>query len=140
MPYRKALIRTYRSENDKLLFALAKSVFGERSAWHDRRALDVLESDTVFVAELEGSPAGYVAVEHADEAVVIEQLFVNPAREGEGIGRQLLEYAEGYAISGGARSLQIVVESDNCRALTFYRARGFVPIGGERLELILPQR
>lgn len=140
VPYRKATIRLFRSEDEPALFALAESAFGVRGTWDERRTLELLETDTVFVAELDGPPAGYVAVERADDAVRIEQLFVSPAHEGEGVGRQLLEYAEGYAISAGARSLEVVVESDNRRALTFYRARGFVPIGADLLELILPQR
>ena len=55
------------------------------------------------------------------------------------MGRQLLEYAEGFAIAEGAASLQVVVEEDNRRALDFYRGRGFVPAGEDLFELILPQ-
>ena len=68
----------------------------------------MLERETVFVAEVEGAPAGYVAVERAGEAVRVDQLFVSPEHEAEGVGRQLLEFAEGYAISEGALALQVV--------------------------------
>lgn len=47
----------------------------------------------------------------------IEQLLVTPQHEHEGVGRQLLQYAEGYAIFRNARSLQVVVESNNRRRL-----------------------
>jgi ribosomal protein S18 acetylase RimI-like enzyme len=90
------------------------------------------------VAELEGSPAGYVALTRADDAVRIDQLFVSPEHEAEGIGRQLLEWAEGYAISERAASLQVVVEAENRRALDFYRGRGFAEAGENLLELQLP--
>jgi ribosomal protein S18 acetylase RimI-like enzyme len=56
------------------------------------------------------------------------------------VGRQLLEYAEGFAIAERAARLQVVVEGDNHRALDFYRGRGFVPVGDDLFELILPQR
>jgi GNAT superfamily N-acetyltransferase len=131
--YRKAQIRLFREEDEALLFGLASL---DRGA--DRRTLAVLERETVFVAEIEGSPAGYVALERKGEAVCIDQLFVSPEHEAEGIGRQLLEWAEGYAISGRAGKLQVVVEAENRRAREFYRGRGFVQAGNDLLELQLP--
>ena len=38
--------------------------------------------------------------------------------------KQLLEYAEGFAIAERAARLQVVVEEDNRRALDFYRSVG----------------
>lgn len=134
MTYRKADIRPYRQDDEPLLFGLASL---DRGA--DRRTLAVLERETVFVAELEGVPAGYVALERAGEALRVDQLFVSPEHEAEGIGRQLLEYAEGFAISERAVSLQVVVSSDDGRASTFYRGRGFVEAGEDLLELVLPR-
>jgi GNAT superfamily N-acetyltransferase len=139
VPYRKAEIRPYRAEDEGHLFGLAKSAFGDEEAWDDTRTLGVLEADTVFVAEVEGTAAGYVAVERTGDCVCIEQLLVSPAHEAEGVGRQLFEFAEGFAISQGARSLRAVVEGENRRAVAFYRSRGFVPSGHDLYELILPQ-
>ncbi len=136
---RVTVIRPYRLEDESLLFGTAKAVFGGQSAWSDRRTLEVLEGDIVFVAEVEGLPAGFVAVEQVESAVRIEELLVGPGHEAEGVGRQLLAYAEGYAISAGAHVLQVVVEQDNLRALAFYRGRGFVPVAEDLLELVLPQ-
>lgn len=140
MPYRKAEIRPYRDEDEALLFGRARMAFGDRSGWSDRRTLAVLEGAQVFVAEIEGYPAGFVAVDVADDAVRIEQLFVSPEHEAEGVGHQLLEWAEGYAISVGARSMHVAVEPDNVRARDFYRRSGFVPVDDDLLELILPQQ
>ena len=134
MPYRKAEIRSFRDEDEAVLFGLASL---DRGA--DLRTIAVLERETVFVAELEGAPAGYVALTRAEDAVRIDQLFVSPEHEAEGIGRQLLEWAEGYAISERAARLEVVVEADNRRALDFYRGRGFSEAGENLLELRLPQ-
>jgi ribosomal protein S18 acetylase RimI-like enzyme len=139
VPYRKTSIRPSRDTDQSLLFSLARDSFGDRDAWDDRRTLTALENDTVFVAELEGHAAGYVAVELEGDSLRIEQLFVSQEHEGQGVGRQLLEYAEGYAISVGARLLEVVAEPDNRRAVEFYRGRGFVPTGGDVLHLVLPQ-
>jgi GNAT superfamily N-acetyltransferase len=135
VPYRKAEIRPYQDEDEALLFGLASI---DRGA--DERTLEVLERETVFVAEIEGAPAGYVALELSDVAVRVDQLFVSPEHEAEGVGRQLLEFAEGYAIWQGAVRLQVVVARGDERAVTFYRARGFREAGDDLLELVLPQR
>ena len=127
-------VRPLRAEDEPLLFGLAQL---DRGA--DRRTLDVLEDETVFVAEVGGGPAGYVAVDLTPAAARVDQLFVSPEHEGEGVGRRLLEYAEGYAISQGAATLQVVVENENRRAQDFYRGRGFVPVSENVLELVLPQ-
>jgi ribosomal protein S18 acetylase RimI-like enzyme len=136
VPYRKVTMRPFRVEDEELLFGVAKLAFAECD---DERTLATLERDTVFVAELQGEPAGYVAMEESDFSLRIEQLCVHPAHEEEGVGGQLLEWAEGYAISVGAERLQIVVESGNERAASFYRSRGFVPTADDVLELVLPQ-
>lgn len=135
MTYQKAEIRPFEEKDEALLFGLASL---DRGA--DERTLTVLERETVFVAEVAGAPAGYVALERRERAVCVDQLFVSPEHEAEGVGTQLLEYAEGYAIWQGAEALQIVVESDNDRALTFYQGRGFMRVGNDLLELLLPRR
>ncbi len=129
-------MRPFRADDEGLLFGVAKLAFTEQD---DTRTLATLARDTVFVAELSGAPAGYVALEQSDQALRIEQLCVHPAHEEEGVGRQLLDWAEGYAISTGARRLEIVVEEGNDRANAFYRGRGFVPTGLDLLALVLPQ-
>ncbi len=139
MSYRKATIRPYRAEDESRLFSLAQESFGVQASWSDGRALTGLAEDTVFVADVEGEQAGYVALRREDDAVRIEQLLVSPRHEHEGIGRQLVDYAEGFAISEGVERLQIVVEPDNRRALDFYGRRSFQPAGGDLLELVLPQ-
>jgi GNAT superfamily N-acetyltransferase len=127
-------VRPFRSDDQALLFGLASL---DRGA--DERTIAVLERETVFVAEVEGAPAGYVALERVEAAVRVDQLFVSPEHEAQGVGTRLLEHAEGYAISQGARTLQVVVERGNQRAEAFYRRRGFVPVADDVLELVLPQ-
>ena len=119
-------MRPFRTEDEGLLFGVAKLAFAECD---DGRTLATLERDTVFVAELAGKPAGYVAIEESAGALRIEQLCVHPAHEEEGVDCQLLDWAEGYAISTGVARLEVVVEGGNDRAAAFYRGRGFVPAG-----------
>jgi GNAT superfamily N-acetyltransferase len=134
MTYRKAEIRPLRSEDEALLFGLASL---DRGA--DEQTLEVLERETVFVAEVQGTAAGYVALDREESCLRVDQLFVSPEHQAEGVGTQLLEYAEGYAIFQGASSLKVVVSEGDLRAVGFYRGRGFVPVDENVLELVLPQ-
>jgi ribosomal protein S18 acetylase RimI-like enzyme len=130
-----------RAEADvRLLFGLAKGAFGDLPGWTDRRVLEVLTHDIVFVARERGLLAGYVALfRDPDDGIVVDQLFVAPGHERRGVGRHLLACAEGYAIADHAGTLRIIVEEGNGRAREFYRRCGFVPIEAELFELVLPQ-
>jgi len=121
------------------LFAFAKVAFGAQGGWDDARTLEALEGDTVFVARVGGSIAGYVALRPEGRNIRVEQLLVAPHHEGEGVGRRLLAHAEGYAISTGAGMMQIVVENDNDRAVDLYRRSGFVAVSDQLYELRLPE-
>ncbi len=139
---RSSLKISLRAETDLTeLFWLANASFGHVPGWSDRRVLELLSRDIVFVARARAQPAGYVALHHERESriVVIEHLLVAPGHERRGVGRQLLAYAEGFAIAEGAPSLRVVAEQDNWRARSFYRSSGFVPIEPELMELVLPQ-
>jgi ribosomal protein S18 acetylase RimI-like enzyme len=120
------------------LFGLAKCCFEAAAGWDDRRVLDALSRDVVFVAREDGELAGYIALRPERERVVVEQILVTPGHERHGIGHRLLEHAEGYAIATRARTLDIVVEVDNWRARSFYRRLGYVPVQTELFELTLP--
>lgn len=121
------------------LFGLAKAVFASTSGWNDRRVLDVLTHDVVFVAHEQREVGGYVALfVSPGEQVIAEQVFVAPGHEHRGIGHRLLAHAEGYAIAKRARALCIVVEPDNWRARAFYGQLGFVPVQTDLVELVLP--
>lgn len=140
MPRRQAVIRPFRPDDEPLLFGLAQMSFGDEAGWDDRRTLTVLKTEQVFVAEIGTLPAGFVALQETGDAVRVDELLVTPEHQAEGVGTQLLEWAEGYAISVGAARLEIVVEEGNARAEQFYRGRGFVPAGAELFELVLPRQ
>lgn len=132
--YRKASIRTARSDDRSLLFSEAWALFGDRPTWRSNHTLDVLDNDMVFVAEVGASVAGFVALRDQPLAVEIDELLVCQGHEEEEIELQLLTYAERYAISREARMLRVVVESDNTGARDLYARAGFVPAGDELLE------
>ena len=102
-------------------------------AWHSGhpyapREIDVAtlgaetRDETVLIAELEGRVVGFVSV-YLPESFV-HHLYVDPARQGRGIGPLLLERA--VALAGGRASLKC--QTGNARALAFYRRLGWIEV------------
>jgi ribosomal protein S18 acetylase RimI-like enzyme len=91
----------------------------------------------VFLADVEGLVAGFVVVlarENFTEPddppgtyALVTDLLVRVAHRNQGIGRQLLERAEAFAKSAGARELRIGVLAQNTAARRLYLAAAFVP-------------
>lgn len=52
-------------------------------------------------------------------------LFVEPARQGTGLGRTLLARAEAEIAAGGYTSLELHTRVENVRAIAFYKATGW---------------
>jgi ribosomal protein S18 acetylase RimI-like enzyme len=89
----------------------------------------------VFVAEEGGRAVGFVSVwsrvrprmieEKEYEYAYVSDLVVLAAYRGRGLGRALLERAEGHARSCGAKILRIGVLARNEPARGLYRSFGF---------------
>lgn len=75
----------------------------------------------VWVAEIAGRPVGYLAL--ADD--VLDQLYVGPGDQGQGVGSLLLAKAKALRPA----SLRLYAFQRNHRARDFYETRGFVPVG-----------
>lgn len=95
---------------------------------------------------LEGRPAGLVAIAAptplASNRHVLEicLLAVEPARQGHGIGRALVDAAIAEARARGARRLTLRVLETNSRARLLYEAAGFEVEGVLRGEFLLTGR
>ena len=75
-----------------------------------------------WVCEADGVVAGFAAVDAADGS--IWALFVDPAHEGRGIGKQLLALAADYLFTQGYASIALATAADT-RADVFYAAQGW---------------
>jgi len=85
----------------------------------------------VLVAERGGEVVGMVTVQlvvsTAEGALsgLLEDMVVAPAARGRGIGRRLLEAAEGWTRERGATRLQLLADRENGPALRFYERMGW---------------
>jgi ribosomal protein S18 acetylase RimI-like enzyme len=81
-----------------------------------------------FVAD-DGSIAGLIVlVEHPDHFLV-ENVAVDPARQGTGVGRALLAYAERHAAAHGLRELRLYTNEAMTENLTLYPHLGYREVG-----------
>jgi GNAT superfamily N-acetyltransferase len=87
------------------------------------------ERCTVFVAELDGHPAGYAAIAVDHSRVVVEQLVVAPADRGRHVGNALLDWVEGYGVNRGVQRVVVAATGIDRRAADFYARRGYVTSG-----------
>ena|SRR5579862_8995367 len=71
--------------------------------------------------------------EYGGRMAEVDELFVEEASRGRGIGRQLLETARHALEQEGCAALQLQVADDNRRAQKFYSSFGFRPKQGYRL-------
>jgi N-acetylglutamate synthase-like GNAT family acetyltransferase len=129
-------IRAARSDERTMLEALqwraSLSNDGDRDALlanPDAIALPIEQIVTgcVFVAELDGTIAGFAAVvPRSDGGAELDALFVEPRLWKRGIGRRLVDYIAHVAGTSGATFLHVV---GNPHAEGFYVACGFNAIG-----------
>ncbi len=86
----------------------------------------------VVIAEWEGSPAGFALFFHnfstflGRPGVYLEDLYVEPAHRGRGIGRALLAHLARLAVERGCGRLEWWVLDWNEDAIRFYRSLGAV--------------
>lgn len=85
-----------------------------------------------WVAEREGAIVGFVSADGTKHW--LWALFIDPAHEGRGLGRELLAAALAWLRGLGAESVGLTTEPDT-RAERFYRAAGFVAQGLEHGEI-----
>ena len=137
-------IRRATADDEAVLLAMA-----ERMADFDlprwRAAREIIEADgrdvvraatggepdhDVFVAEIEGVPAGCLYVHPAQDFfgrrhAHISVIATTGSAEGTGVGRALMTHAEAWARERGLSLLTLNVFAANTRARRFYEKAGF---------------
>lgn len=109
--------------------ALEDSVFPH--PWTRANFMDSISSgyDAWVVRDPLGDLAGYFLLLYAIDEAHLLDVAVASERQGEGLGRWLLDKASQRAREHGMRSILLEVRPTNERALQVYRQYGYVEIG-----------
>jgi ribosomal protein S18 acetylase RimI-like enzyme len=86
----------------------------------------VVAGKQVLVAERGGEPVGLVVLEVDDEGFVVDNVAVDPAHEGTGVGRALLRAAEAEARRAGFDSIYLYTHERMTENVALYERIGYV--------------
>jgi ribosomal protein S18 acetylase RimI-like enzyme len=87
---------------------------------------EVVRDFRVTVAEDGGEVVGLIALGVDDEGFVVNNVAVDPSRQGTGVGRALLEHAEAEARNAGFASIYLYTHERMRENLELYRRIGYV--------------
>jgi len=96
----------------------------------------------VVIAEHQQQPAGFALFFHnystflAKPGIYLEDLFVQPAHRGKGIGKMLLSYLAKVAVERNCGRLEWSVLDWNQPAIDFYHAQGALMLHDWRINRV----
>jgi len=118
-------LRAARASDARELARLAAAVLPE--AWSAASFGVALARDSAraLVAESDGAAVGFaLALRAADQAELVT-VAVEPARQGQGIGRRLVEVLLAELRAGGVERVHLEVRASNAAARALYASLGF---------------
>jgi GNAT superfamily N-acetyltransferase len=128
----KARVRPAGDEDVPALTRLINAAFVVEQTVFDGARVDELgvraymSGGTFLVAEDSGGLAGCVYVETRGDRSYLGLLSVRPARQGAGLGRQLVVAAEKFARQSGSRAMDLrVISARGEQLLPFYQRLGY---------------
>ncbi|MEM9951292.1 MAG: GNAT family N-acetyltransferase [Chloroflexota bacterium] len=102
------------------------------------------EQETIFIAEINDEAIGYLSLQIRDipdhplvfgyRGGHIDQMSVNEAYQGQGVGKALMNHAIEFAKSQNVGRMTLGVVAFNQRAIRFYESFGF-EFGSHRMAL-----
>jgi GNAT superfamily N-acetyltransferase len=101
---------------------------GDRTDAADVRAR-MKEGAFLVLEDDEGAIAGCVYVTRHDYVGYFGMLSIDPARQGQGLGSQLIEAAEAHCRDSGCREMELEVVNLRTELPPYYRRFGYVERG-----------
>lgn len=133
-------IRKIEERDTEIFLRMAKEFYSGPGVLHEvdpmviRRTLDEMLSDSPFlegyVFEKEGNVVGYAelsysfAPEVGGKSIFIEEIFVDEACRGQGIGHKFLDWCVSL-VQGETRRIRLEATRTNEKAIALYRSYGF---------------
>jgi putative acetyltransferase len=127
-------LRPYRDDDEDAAIALWEQTwqraypdidFAARVTWwRERWRSELVPNANIVVAEQAGRLIGFVTI---DLKGYLDQLVVAPDHWGSDLGNELVDEAKRLSPDG----ITLLVNTDNARAIRFYRRNGFADAGGD---------
>ena len=135
----------YRGDSSKAGWTTEADLLGGQRVDVERLARTIATSDNVVLLHEQGHvPVGCVHLERTGDDCYLGMLTIQPGLQGSGLGRQLLEAAERWAIEHwSSRSIHMTVIVQRVELIAWYERRGYrltgerkpFPYGDERFGL-----
>jgi ribosomal protein S18 acetylase RimI-like enzyme len=93
---------------------------------------EVVARGGTTVAVRDGEIAGLIVVSVDEEGFAVENVAVDPAHQGAGVGRALLEHAEAAARAAGFASIHLWTHERMAANLALYRRIGYAEFARRR--------
>jgi GNAT superfamily N-acetyltransferase len=131
----KVTIRAAADDDRSMVYLLAEENLhplaaraGHPERFDGAQFIAMLDRSEVYVAEAPSAEiAGYIAIADEDDSMAVRCLCVGPAFEAQAVAHQLLEWAEGLAVSRGKVRLDAFVPAGDDPSRHLYAGHGFVP-------------
>jgi ribosomal protein S18 acetylase RimI-like enzyme len=107
---------------------------GRRPAPMDADYAARVLAGNAFVAEDDGGIAGLLVLVAGPDHLLVENVAVEPGRQGAGIGRELMAYAERRARSRGLPELRLYTNAAMTENIAFYLRLGYEEAGRRNEE------
>jgi ribosomal protein S18 acetylase RimI-like enzyme len=86
----------------------------------------LVAADEVHVLTKSDALAGFIVVRPGSDHLFVENVAVHPARQGQGLGKKLLDFAAAEARGRGLPALRLYTNVKMTETFPFYRNLGFV--------------
>jgi GNAT superfamily N-acetyltransferase len=93
------------------------------------RLFDRPDSDNFQCIDQTGEIVGFVSLERRPDYVYLGLLSVLPKTQAGGVGKRILNFADGYARAAGRRAILITVVNVRAELIAWYERRGYRATG-----------
>jgi N-acetylglutamate synthase-like GNAT family acetyltransferase len=98
---------------------------GRRPAPMDADYAALIDAGRVTVAERDGRVIGILVLVPEEDHLLVENVAVDPAAQGSGLGRRLMARAEGHARTLGLTELRLYTNEKMVENLAWYPRLGY---------------
>ncbi len=128
------MIRPARPEEAATLRALVRAAYArwvplvgrEPAPMADDYAARIAAGEAWILPAPDGSPLGALVMEDAADALLIDNIALAPAAQGQGLGRALMAFTEAEARRRGRRALRLYTHAAMAANIRLYARLGFV--------------